>query len=136
MVKRILLHYVKIGIHFSDNYNKPLNEHIIDELAEHMTKYQCSTVKFGLCFNQPVSNLPHGISTLIFGVDFNQRVDNLPSGLQQLSFGWSFNQPVDNLPKGLLNLTFGITLNQLVDNLPRGLQILKLLFYCVVMLNI
>ena len=79
-------------------------------------------------FDQPVSNLPYGITHLTFGFHFNQSVSNLPYGISHLTFGECFNQPVDALPPTITHLTFNMysIFNHTISNIPTSITHLSL----------
>jgi hypothetical protein len=90
-------------------YNRPrrvLILHSLDSLAFPPT---LTHIKFRADFNQPVSrqNLPAKIQILEFGTEFDQPVDDLPFGVTTLFFWSNFSQPLDLLPSSVLHLMIG-----------------------------
>lgn len=88
-------------------FNQPLP--LSSEWKSHLT-----TLVFGACFNQSLSNLPDTVQRIGFRakhphfIEFNQPVSKLPLDLKELTFDGSskFNQPLCSLPAGLRVIRF------------------------------
>ena len=106
----------KNKIEFSQNFDDPLSEDIIEDIKK------CEIIYFNYDFNQPVNNLPNNIRKIIFGKKFNQPVDHLPQEIMMINFCCDFNQTIDFLPINLICLSLGPKFNQPIDNLPENLK--------------
>ncbi len=106
-------------IYFGENFNQPL-----DNLPFGITDIIFPDSEFCIVkFNQQVNLLPDTVKNIYFGCEFNQPLDSLPPGLEKIIFYRfsKFNQPIDLLPSGLKYLYLGNDFSQSVDNLPNGL---------------